>query len=115
MASTGYDRLIHIWDVFDPACKNLGFLKGHKNAVLDFCWAYDSSRIYSASADKNVCIWDTDELVKIRTLSGHTGTVNSIDVVKRGSEMLVTGSDDMSVKLWDPRTKTHIMNYQLNY
>ena len=63
-------------------------MKGHKNAILDFCWSSDSSRIYSCSADKFIFIWDTDDFTRIRKLKGHTGVVNSIDVVKRGSEMV---------------------------
>ena len=35
LASAGHDRLILIWDVFDPKVKNLGYCKGHKNAILD--------------------------------------------------------------------------------
>ena len=35
LASAGYDRLIYFWDVFDENCKNLGVMKGHKNAILE--------------------------------------------------------------------------------
>jgi WD40 repeat protein len=38
LASAGYDRLIYLWDVFDPQAKNVGVMKGHKNAILDICW-----------------------------------------------------------------------------
>lgn len=41
--------------------------------------------------------------------------MNSIDVQKRGSELLVSGSDDYTVKIWDPRAKSFISSYELNY
>ena len=52
---------------------------------------------------------------RIRKLKGHSNVVNSIDVVKRGSEMIVSGSDDYTVKIWDPRAKSFIASYELNY
>lgn len=33
-------------------------LNGHKNAVLEVQWTYDSAQIVSASADKTVGVWD---------------------------------------------------------
>lgn len=38
LASAGFDRLVYLWDVFDANTKNLGVLKGHKNAIIDLCW-----------------------------------------------------------------------------
>jgi len=38
LASAGHDRLINIWDVFNPQVQSLGFCKGHKNAILDLAW-----------------------------------------------------------------------------
>jgi Prp8 binding protein len=82
--------MIYLWDVFDPACRNFGVLKGHKNAILHLTWGgeIDSSRLFSSSADKHVIIWDTYKLERIRKLKGHQGVINSIDVVKRGSELV---------------------------
>ena len=38
LASAGRDRLVLIWDIFDPQCRNIGACKGHKNAILDLKW-----------------------------------------------------------------------------
>lgn len=46
-----------LWDVYGE-CRNYNVLSGHKNAVLEVQWTYDSSQIVSASADKTVGIWD---------------------------------------------------------
>lgn len=54
-------------------------------------------------------------MTRIRKLKGHTNIVNSLDVVKRGSELLVSGSDDCTIKIWDPRAKQFIASYELDY
>jgi len=38
LASAGRDRLVFVWDIFDPQCRNIGVCKGHKNAILDLKW-----------------------------------------------------------------------------
>ena len=52
---------------------------------------------------------------RVRKLKGHDNIVNSIDVTKRGSELLVSGSDDMTLKIWDPREKSYLASFQLDY
>ena len=40
-------------------CKNVGVLKGHKNAILDLQWGNGNERMYSAGSDRQVFVWDT--------------------------------------------------------
>lgn len=46
-----------LWDVYGE-CRNYNVLAGHKNAVLEVQWTYDSAHVVSASADKTVGVWD---------------------------------------------------------
>lgn len=46
-----------LWDVYGE-CRNYSVLSGHKNAVLEVQWTYDSAQIVSASADKTIGVWD---------------------------------------------------------
>ena len=41
-------------------CANYGLLHGHKQAVLQLQWTYDSVNIWSCSADKSVMYWDAE-------------------------------------------------------
>lgn len=50
-----------------------------------------------------------------RKFKGHTNVINSVDVSKKGTELLVSGSDDNTFKLWDPRVKKYLANYEVNY
>jgi Prp8 binding protein len=80
-------------------------LGGHKGAVLDLQWSRDSRVLFSSSADTTVASWDTETGQKIRKHEGHEGVIDCIDVSRRGMEVVVSGSDDGTVGIWDPRQK----------
>jgi len=75
-------------------CENYGVLTGHKGAVLDVHWSRDSRVLFSASADAMLASWDTETGQRLRRHIGHEDVINSMDVSKRGEEMLVSACDD---------------------
>lgn len=93
-----------LWRTYGD-CENYGLLSGHKGAVLDLQWSRDSKILYSASADTHLASWDLDNGTRIRRYVGHEEIINAMDISKRGEEMLISGSDDGTIGLWDPRTK----------
>lgn len=95
--------------------KNYGVLKGHTNAIMEIHWSRDSSQIYSCSADKSVSIFDVKTGERTRRWRGHTGVVNSCQVVRRGPELAVSGSDDRTVKIWDSRDKHAVHSFDNDY
>lgn len=48
----------------------------------------------------------------IKKYKGHISFVNSCCPSRRGTELLVSGSDDGSTKLWDLRTKKHVHEFE---
>ena len=98
------DRNIQLWNTAGE-CTNYGQLSGHKNAVLDLHWSRDGQVIYSASADMYIGSWNVETGERIRRHVGHEEVINCIDVSRRGEEMLVSGSDDGYIGIWDPRQK----------
>jgi len=110
--TTGTDRLLLIWDVFSDQVDNLGVCKGHKNAVLDVKWHPDSSMLHSCGADKLIFSWDTVDFSRIRTYKGHEQIINSVACT---NDLLASGSDDCTVKLWDARAKSSTATFKLDY
>jgi Prp8 binding protein len=108
IASSSSDKTVFLWKAKEDN-GNFGVLKGHKGAVLDVKWSRDSRQIFTASSDLTIGTWDLDQTgERTRKHTGHTGMVNCIDIVRRGVELIVSGSDDGSVAVWDPREKSAV-------
>ncbi|KAL4972723.1 WD40-repeat-containing domain protein [Aspergillus desertorum] len=107
IASGSMDRSILLWNTYGQ-CSNYGILSGHKGAVLDLQWSRDSKTIFSASADMTLASWDIESGQRIRRYFGHEEVINSLEISKRGQEMLVSASDDGTIGIWDPRQKEAI-------
>ncbi|QQP58543.1 U5 small nuclear ribonucleoprotein 40 kDa protein [Caligus rogercresseyi] len=102
LASSGFDRQIYLWKVYGE-CENYGMITGHTGAILDLHFSGDGSTLYTGSTDKTV---------GIKRLKGHSGFVNSVHPARRGPPLLVSGSDDCTIKTWDQRKRgpTHSFN-----
>ncbi|KAI9848291.1 MAG: hypothetical protein M1837_000555 [Sclerophora amabilis] len=107
IASGSMDRSILLWRTYG-SCENYGQLTGHKGAILDLHWSRDSRVVFSASADTFLSSWDLETGLRIRRHVGHEEVINCLDVSRRGEEMLVSGGDDGSIGIWDPRQKTAV-------
>jgi Prp8 binding protein len=93
-----------LWNTYGQ-CENYGQLTGHKGAILDLQWARDSRALFSASADMTLGSWDVETGTRVRRHVGHEEIINCLDISKRGQELLVSGSDDGCIGIWDPRQK----------
>ncbi|EEP77255.1 WD-repeat protein 57 [Uncinocarpus reesii 1704] len=96
--------LLVLWRTYGQ-CENYGVMTGHKGAVLDLQWSRDSRIIFSASADMTLASWDLESGQRIRRHVGHEEIVNCVDLSKRGQDLLISGSDDGCIGIWDPRQK----------
>ncbi|KAI9999573.1 hypothetical protein NQD34_018392 [Periophthalmus magnuspinnatus] len=70
LASSGFDRLILMWNVYGD-CENYATLKGHSGAVMELHYNTDGSMLFS-STDKTVGVWDSETGERIKRLKGHT-------------------------------------------
>ncbi|XP_070533221.1 U5 small nuclear ribonucleoprotein 40 kDa protein-like [Ptychodera flava] len=114
LASGGFDRQIFLWNVYGE-CENYAVLKGHTGAIMDLHYSTDGSTLFTASTDKTVALWDLHTGNRIKKLKGHTSFVNSCHPSRRGLQMVVSGSDDGTIKLWDTRKKGAIETFQNTY
>jgi WD40 repeat protein len=60
----------------------------------------DSQALATGSDDKTIKIWSTAGTV-IKTLTGHTASVNALDYASTGG-MLASGSTDKIARTWCP-------------
>ncbi|KAJ1905569.1 hypothetical protein IWQ60_012256 [Tieghemiomyces parasiticus] len=103
VASAGFDRHVLLWRTYGD-CPNYGLLQGHRGPVLQVLWTADSAHLYSASTDRTLALWDTASGERVRRLRGHGAIVNC--VARPGvTTTVASGSDDGTVRLWDPRER----------
>ncbi|KAI4456008.1 u5 small nuclear ribonucleoprotein 40 kda protein [Holotrichia oblita] len=114
LASSGFDRRIFLWSVYGE-CENLSVLSGHTGAVMELHFSSDGSHIYTASTDHTLGLWDIATGQRIKKFKGHTTFVNSVQGARRGPQLLVSGSDDSTVRLWDIRKKIPVSTMSTTY
>jgi ribosome assembly protein 4 len=67
--------LSQIWDVTTRKC--LRSLSGHRLAITALAWG-GAGRLYSASRDASVGVWDPDTGARVAVLAGHGHWVNAL-------------------------------------
>ncbi len=102
------DNLICIWDinaqekegVIDP----LIMFNDHSSIVEDVCSSPDNKNIfYSVSDDKTLKVFDFRESRCVFSVKAHEENVNTVDLNQINKYLLLTGSSDNTVGLWDIR------------
>lgn len=114
IASAGFDRLICFWNVYGE-CENFAVLKGHNGAVMEIQFSTDGNTLFSASTDKTVALWDVEAGTRIKKMKGHTSFVNACSAARRGPQIICSGSDDGTIKLWDARKRGVQQTFQSTY
>lgn len=77
----------------------------HGGTICDLRFNYDGSLLYTASVDKTLGVWDVSTGSRIKRLKGHTNFVNAVGETKSRPALVVSGSDDCQVKVWDIRQR----------
>uniref|UniRef100_UPI0035902FA5 U5 small nuclear ribonucleoprotein 40 kDa protein n=1 Tax=Myxine glutinosa TaxID=7769 RepID=UPI0035902FA5 len=114
LASAGFDHIILLWNVFGD-CENYANLRGHTGVIMDLHFNTDGSHLFTASSDKTVAVWDSETGVRLKRLKGHSAFVNSCYPARRGPQLVCTGSDDGTIKLFDTRKKEAVHTFQNTY
>ena len=106
------------WNVYGE-CDNFHVINSaHSGAILDLHFSSPDSggnSIYTASTDKTVGVFDVATGNRIKRLKGHTSYVNSVHPARRGEPMIVSGSDDCMIKLWDQRKRNAVQSLNNMY
>uniref|UniRef100_A0A1A9X086 U5 small nuclear ribonucleoprotein 40 kDa protein n=1 Tax=Glossina brevipalpis TaxID=37001 RepID=A0A1A9X086_9MUSC len=107
-------HILVIWNVYGE-CENIMVMSGHTGAILEAHFNTDGSQIFTCSTDKTLAIWDIVTGQRIRRLKGHSNFVNTVHGTRRGMQMLCSGADDRTVRLWDSRKKLSTLTLEASY
>ena len=93
-----------LWRTYAPNT-NYGLLSSlHKAPILDLQWSLYSPTLYTVSADHVLNFTDVTTGQRIKKIRAHRGIINSLDRTMAGGagiELIATGSDDGTVRIWD--------------
>ncbi|XP_031339856.1 WD repeat-containing protein 26 isoform X1 [Photinus pyralis] len=97
---------VHLWDLQDRCLvrRFQGVTQGHFTIHSTF-GGTNQDFIASGSEDNQVYIWHIRNELPIATLPGHTRTVNCVAWNPVHCNMLVSVSDDCTIRVWGPKDK----------
>ncbi|KAH8591462.1 WD40-repeat-containing domain protein [Bisporella sp. PMI_857] len=96
-----------------PPPKNAQLIQtysAHGYEVLDISVAADNASFASVGGDRTVFLWDVATAQTIKRFSGnfgHSGRINTVSFAGSGDSVLVTGSFDATVKIWDLKSNSY--------
>ncbi|SPO01139.1 related to polyadenylation factor I subunit 2 [Cephalotrichum gorgonifer] len=100
LVSGDHDGIVKYWQ---PNFNNLESISAHSDPVRDIAFSPGDSKFVTASDDSTLKIFDFAGGVEENVLKSHGWDVKSCDWHPTKG-LLVSGSKDHLVKLWDPRT-----------
>ncbi|MFN8440675.1 MAG: BTAD domain-containing putative transcriptional regulator [Caldilineaceae bacterium] len=101
-ASSGAGGTVYLWDVAAGELRQT--LQAHPSAVQGLALSWDGQWVASGHIDGMVCLWHASDGPSPRyQLSGHSGVAAAL-VFDGSGTILVSGSYDCTVRLWDVQT-----------
>jgi TIR domain-containing protein/WD40 domain-containing protein len=101
VVSGGDDGSVRLWELSSGReLHKLAGSSGHLGKVFDVAVSPNSRVALSGGADRTAKLWDLANARLIRTLEGHTESVETVAIAPDG-RTAVTGSRDRTVKQWD--------------
>jgi len=86
--------------------------KGHTGAAHAIRFSADGSRLFTGGDDAKVNVWDIGGEEKLYTAEGHTDFVRTVRGSEASPHVVISGSYDHTVKLWDVSAGRLIMTLQ---
>lgn len=101
--------------VFFPPC-SYGIIRLPKGTPTSIAYASNTTLVVGCT-DHTVFLYNLKTGEVIRRFRGHRGIVNSVDVQHGGAGkgLIVTGSDDGTVRVWSDEAKEEVEVVELGY
>ncbi|KFM64989.1 mRNA export factor, partial [Stegodyphus mimosarum] len=99
-----WDNQVRCWEVQNTGQTIPKAQQTHQGSILDVAWSDDGSKVFSASCDKTVKMWDLNSNQAI-PVAQHDAPVKTVHWIKASNySCIMTGSWDKTLKFWDTRT-----------
>lgn len=98
------------------SCCSYGIIKMSKGAPTSIAFLNDTTLV-AASTDHTIFLYNLKSGDSLRRFKGHRGIINSVDVLIGGSAsgLIVSGSDDGTVRVWSENSKEEVEIVELGY
>jgi len=103
LAVACHDHTVALMNVDTGSTKTL--LMGHSRPVTAVAFVRDDTTLLSCGSDQSLRIWDCDRGAAVRSLTNHTQSITCLAVQPKAGNltpMVATGSEDRTVRLWQP-------------
>lgn len=108
-----WDNQVRCWEVQNTGQTVPKAQQTHQGSVLDVAWSDDGSKVFSASCDKTVKMWDLNSNQAI-PIAQHDAPVKTVHWIKAPNySCVMTGSWDKTLKFWDTRTPNPMLTINL--
>ncbi|ODO01927.1 protein MAK11 [Cryptococcus wingfieldii CBS 7118] len=97
LATGSVDEYVKVWDL--RRRKEVGSLSQHTESITSLHFP-TPSHLLTTSADSTLSLFRTSDWTLLKTLKGHSGRVNQVDVHPTGRVALSVGKDK-TLKMWD--------------
>ncbi|WVR03391.1 hypothetical protein IAU60_000382 [Kwoniella sp. DSM 27419] len=97
LATGSEDEFVKVWDL--RRRKEVGSLSQHTGSITSVHFP-TASHLITTSVDSTLSLFRTSDWALLKTLKGHSGRVNHVDVHPTGRVALSVGKD-MTLKMWD--------------
>lgn len=97
LATGSEDEFIKVWDL--RRRREIGALSQHTGSITSLTFP-TPQHLLATSVDSTLSLFRTNDWALLKSLKGHSGRVNSVDVHPTGRVALSVGKDQ-TLKMWD--------------
>lgn len=104
-ASGGVDGRLKIWDLAKGGqCRHTCYPDGEGNdSITRLCWHDKLPVVFTATISGKIRLWDARNASLLHTLTGHTQTINDMNVnfFENGVAVIVSTGDDKTIRVFE--------------
>jgi WD40 repeat protein len=99
-----HEELLYMEEETGKSLVPLLYWQAHEKSIKELQFAAnETSQLVSIGAEGTLAVWDSENGLLDCRLTGHIGTVNCMTVNPVLEEIIATGGEDHTVRLWDLR------------